>query len=202
MLRTYIQSDEREWERLLPALELAYNTTSHSSTELFPFEVMIGENPLTAADLDIVGALAPTLTPPMTKLFRQLCDRAQSHFLKAKSQQKYYADTKRRAVEYAVGDKVWLSSKHLPPFNSCPKFEPRYRGPFEVIERIGTVAYRLALPPTYDCHDVFHALPLWLPRQPMLPGLLSTMQQEIPQRTTKSTILWTNAALEMQPSTS
>ena len=31
MLRTYIKSDEREWERLLPALELAYNTTSHSS---------------------------------------------------------------------------------------------------------------------------------------------------------------------------
>ncbi|CDJ65420.1 LOW QUALITY PROTEIN: hypothetical protein ENH_00004720 [Eimeria necatrix] len=72
MLRTYIQSDEREWERLLPALEFAYNMTSHSSTELFPFEVMVGENALTAANLDIVGALAPTLTPPMTKLFRQL----------------------------------------------------------------------------------------------------------------------------------
>ncbi|CDJ50705.1 Similar to Transposon MAGGYgagandpolgenehomologues, related [Eimeria brunetti] len=79
MLRTYVQADEREWEGLLPALELAHNTTSHSSTELSPFEIMVGENPLTAADLDIVGVLAPTLTPPMTKLFRQLCDRAQSH---------------------------------------------------------------------------------------------------------------------------
>ncbi|CDJ62502.1 hypothetical protein ENH_00016550 [Eimeria necatrix] len=67
---------------------------------------MSGENPLTAADLDIVGALAPTLTPPMTKLFRQLCDRAESHILKAKWQQKYYAETKRRAVEYVVGDKL------------------------------------------------------------------------------------------------
>ncbi|CDJ63306.1 hypothetical protein ENH_00040050 [Eimeria necatrix] len=171
MLRTYIRSDEREWERLLPALELAYNTTSHSSTELSPFEVMIGENPLTAAELDIVGALAPTLTPPMTKLFRQLCDRVQSHILKAKWQQKYYADTKRRAVEYAVGDTVWLSSKHLPPFNSCPKLEPRYRGPFEVLERIGTVAYRLALPPTYECHDVFHVSQL-VPHRPRPPALV------------------------------
>ncbi|CDJ67078.1 hypothetical protein ENH_00031640 [Eimeria necatrix] len=102
MLRTYIKSDECEWKRLLPALELAYNTTSHSPTELSPFEVMIGESPLTAADLDIVGALAPTLTPPMTKLLRQLCHRAQSHILKAKWQQKEYADTKRRAVEYAL----------------------------------------------------------------------------------------------------
>ncbi|CDI76259.1 Similar to Transposon MAGGYgagandpolgenehomologues, related [Eimeria praecox] len=101
MLRTYIQSDEREWERLLPALELAYNTTSHSSTEHSPFEVMIGENPLTAADLDVVGALSPTLTPPLTKLFRQLCGRAQSHILKATCQQKHYADTHRREVGYA-----------------------------------------------------------------------------------------------------
>ena len=46
MLRTYIKSDEREWERLLPALELAYKTTRHSSIELSLFEVMIGENPL------------------------------------------------------------------------------------------------------------------------------------------------------------
>ncbi|CDJ54307.1 hypothetical protein EBH_0057120 [Eimeria brunetti] len=84
--RTYIQSEEREWERLLPALELAYNTTNHSSTEPFP---LIGEKPLTAADLDVVGALSSTLRLPMTKLFRQLCDPAQSHILKAKIQQKH-----------------------------------------------------------------------------------------------------------------
>ncbi|CDI87690.1 hypothetical protein EPH_0073510 [Eimeria praecox] len=142
MLRTYIQSDEREWECLLPALELVYNTTSHSSTELSPFEVMIGENPLTAADLDVV--VSPTLTPPMTKLFRQLCDRAQRHILKAKCQQKHYADTRRREVEYAVGDKVWLSSKHLPPLNTCPKFEPRFRGSFAITESIGSVAVLLS----------------------------------------------------------
>ncbi|CDJ64468.1 Os06g0493000 protein, related [Eimeria necatrix] len=91
----------------------------------------------------------------MTKLFRQLCNRAQSHILKAKCKQKYYADTRRRAVEYAGDDKVWLSSKHLPASTSCPKFEPCYRGPFQVTERIKTVAYRLALPPTCECHDVF-----------------------------------------------
>ncbi|CDJ67487.1 hypothetical protein ENH_00038390 [Eimeria necatrix] len=132
---------------------------------------MIGENPLTVANLDIVGAIAPTLTPLMNKLFRQLCDRAQNHILKAKWQQKYYADTKRRAVEYAVGDKVWLSSKCLPPFNSCPKFEPHYRGPFEVIEGIETVAYRLALPPTYECHNAFHVSQL-VPHRPPPPDMV------------------------------
>ncbi|CDJ31924.1 uncharacterized protein EMH_0010710 [Eimeria mitis] len=66
--RRWSHTDESEWERLLPALELAYNTTSHSSTELSPFEVMIGQNPVTAGDIDIVGDLAPKVTPPMKKL--------------------------------------------------------------------------------------------------------------------------------------
>ena len=156
MLRTYIQSDERAWESLLPALELAYNTTSHSSTELSPFEVMIGQNPVTAADIDIVGPLSPTLTPPMTKLFRRLCDRAQAHILRAKWSQKSYYDAKHRDVEYAVGDKVWISSRHLPTDSSCSKFTPRYLGPFPILERIGQVAYRIQLPSSYSCHDVFH----------------------------------------------
>ncbi|CDJ53288.1 hypothetical protein EBH_0006870 [Eimeria brunetti] len=170
MLCTYVQADEREWEGLLPALELAYNTTSHSSTELSPFEIMIGENPLTAADLDIVGALAPTLTPPMTILFRQLCDRAQSRILKAKWRQKYYADAHCRGVEYKVGDQVWLSSKRLPALNHFSKFEPKYRSPFTVTQRIGTVAYRLAFPPHmrdtmfFTSHNWSHITPahrLW-----------------------------------------
>ncbi|CDJ28913.1 Retrotransposon nucleocapsid protein, related [Eimeria mitis] len=170
MLRTYIQTDERDWERLLPALELAYNTTSHSSTELSPFEIMIGQNPITAADLDVVGNLDPTLTPPMTKIFQQLCDRAQGHILKAKWQQKQYADAHRCDVRYSTGDKVWISSHHLPPLNQCPKLEPRFRGPFLVLERIGAVAYRIALPPTYSCHNVFHVSQLVpdRPRDPMM----------------------------------
>lgn len=52
---------------ILLALELAHNA-NHSSTELSPFEVIIGENPLTATDFHTVGALSPTLTSPMTKL--------------------------------------------------------------------------------------------------------------------------------------
>ncbi|CDJ31595.1 LOW QUALITY PROTEIN: uncharacterized protein EMH_0009550 [Eimeria mitis] len=151
MLRTYIQTDEQEWENLLPALELAYNNTPHSSTELSPFEVMIGENPVTAADLDIVGSLPPTLSPPMTKLLKRLCDRARAHILKAKWRQKYYADAGLRPLEYKVGDQAW--------------FEPRYQGPFSALERIREVAYRIALPRTYTGHNVFHVSQL-VPHRP------------------------------------
>ncbi|CDJ31386.1 LOW QUALITY PROTEIN: uncharacterized protein EMH_0066410 [Eimeria mitis] len=194
MLRTYIQTDERECKRLLPPLELAYNTTSHSSTELSPFEVMIGQNPVTAADLNVIGNLAPTLSPPMTKLFQQLCDRAQSHILKAKPpmtklfqqlcdraqshilkakwRQKRYADAHRRDEQYNPGDRVWISSLNLPGLNQCSKFEPRFCGPFTVLQRIGQVAHRIQLPPTYTCHNVFHVSQV-VPDRPRDPQMKS-----------------------------
>ena len=39
---------------------------------------------------------------------------------------------------------------------SCAKLAPRFCGPFSIIDRIGPVAYRLALPPIVKFHDVFH----------------------------------------------
>ncbi|CDJ54060.1 Pol protein, related [Eimeria brunetti] len=67
-----------------------------------------------------------------------------------------YADTRRRDVTYTPGDLVWVSSRNLPGLNQCSNFEPRFRGPFPINERIGQVAHRVALPPTYTCHSVFH----------------------------------------------
>ncbi|XP_042467297.1 uncharacterized protein LOC122050461 [Zingiber officinale] len=74
--------------------------------------------------------------------------------------QKSYADRRRRPLEFSVGDHVFLRvspTKGVKRFGLRGKLAPRYIGPFEILERIGAVAYRLALPPSLlGVHDVFH----------------------------------------------
>ncbi|CAN6482804.1 unnamed protein product [Victoria cruziana] len=74
--------------------------------------------------------------------------------------QKSYADRRRRALEFEVGDFVFLKispTKGIFRFGKKGKLSPRFIGPFEVIEKIGSCAYRLALSPHLSqVHDVFH----------------------------------------------
>ena len=67
---------------------------------------------------------------------------------------------RRRTLEFEVGDHV--SSKVIPKkgvvrFGMRGNLSPRFIGPFEILERVGTFAYRLALPPSMSgVHEVFH----------------------------------------------
>ncbi|KAK5819679.1 hypothetical protein PVK06_024698 [Gossypium arboreum] len=78
----------------------------------------------------------------------------------ASDRQKSYADLKRKEIKFQVGDKVFLKVspwKKVLRFGRKGKLSPRFIGPYEIIERIGPVAYRLALPPELDrIHNVFH----------------------------------------------
>ena len=70
---------------------------------------------------------------------------------KAQERQKKSADKRRRAVEYNVGDKVWLSTAHIllqgnKELDRSMKFGAKFIGPFEVVEVKNTNAYRLKLP--------------------------------------------------------
>ena len=78
----------------------------------------------------------------------------------AKSRQKSYADTRRRQVNFQVGDHVYLRVtplKGTKRFHVKGKLAPRFIGPFEITARRGEVAYQLELPPELsDVHNVFH----------------------------------------------
>ena len=77
----------------------------------------------------------------------------------ARDRKKNYADKKITKKEYEVGEHVFLrvkSNKSGLRTGLYAKLAPRYVGPFEILARIGLVAYQLALPPYIRIHDGFH----------------------------------------------
>ena len=78
----------------------------------------------------------------------------------AQDRQKMYADRRQVNLTFEIGDRVFLRIspwKGVLRFGKKGKLSPRYIGPYEILDKIGPVAYRLALPPELDrIHDVFH----------------------------------------------
>jgi hypothetical protein len=78
----------------------------------------------------------------------------------AQTQQKSYADKRRRDLSFEIGDFVYVKVSPMRGtrrFKVKGKLAPRYVGPFKVIDRKGEVAYQLELPSQLsDVHDVFH----------------------------------------------
>jgi hypothetical protein len=73
--------------------------------------------------------------------------------------QKSYADSNRNHREFKVGDHVFLkvkTNRSSLKLGSCTKLATRFCGPFEIPERIGPVAYMLALATSMTVHNVFH----------------------------------------------
>ncbi|KAG8498138.1 hypothetical protein CXB51_007053 [Gossypium anomalum] len=130
MLRCCILEFEGNWERYLPLIEFAYNNSYQSSIKMASYEAL--------------------------KKVKVIRDSLKA----ASGRQKSYADLKRKEIEFQVGDKVFLKVspwKKVLRFGRKGKLSPRFIGPYEIIERIGPVAYRLALPPELDrIHNVFH----------------------------------------------
>ena len=77
----------------------------------------------------------------------------------AQDRHKIYADSNITHKEFKVGDHVFLkvkTNKSSLKLGSCAKLAARFCGPFEILERIGPIAYMLALPESMNVHNVFH----------------------------------------------
>ena len=98
--------------------------------------------------------------PKLVQINTEKVELAKQKMKEAQSRQKSYSDKHRRALEFYPGDRVFV--KVSPIWGTCRfgikgKLSPRYVGPFEILERVGEVAYRLALPPQMShIHNVFH----------------------------------------------
>ena len=100
--------------------------------------------------------MGPDLVMDALEKVRMIRERLKT----AQSRQKSYADVRRRDLEFKVGDWVYLKvspMKGVVRFGKKGKLSPRYVGPYEIIRRVGKVAYELGLPKEMELvHPVFH----------------------------------------------
>ncbi|TYK21999.1 ty3-gypsy retrotransposon protein [Cucumis melo var. makuwa] len=130
MLRACVLEFSGSWDSHLHLMEFAYNNSYQATIGMAPFEALYA------------------------------IQRYRARILTTQSRQKSYADVWRKDLEFDMGDMVFLKvapMKGVLRFEKKRKLSPRFVGPFEILERIGPVAYRLALPPSFSAvHDVFH----------------------------------------------
>ncbi|GKB45692.1 hypothetical protein Tco_0896445 [Tanacetum coccineum] len=131
----------------------------HSSIRCAPFEELYGRkcrSPVLWAEIGESSLIGPELVQETTDKVVLIKEKLKA----ARDGQKRYANNRHKPLEFEVGDHVMLKVspwKGVIRFGKKVKLAPRYVGPFEILERIGPVAYRLRLLEELSgVHDTFH----------------------------------------------
>nr|GEZ88300.1 putative reverse transcriptase domain-containing protein [Tanacetum cinerariifolium] len=147
------------WVNHLPLVKFSYNNSYHASIKAAPFEALYGRKCRSLVywtEVREAQILGPELIQETTEKIIQIKQRMQA----AHDRQKSYADLKHKSMEFQVGDNVMLKVspwKGVVRFGKRGKLNPRYVRPFNVLERIRDVAYKLDLPEELSrVHNTFH----------------------------------------------
>ncbi|GKC27989.1 retrotransposon protein, putative, ty3-gypsy subclass [Tanacetum coccineum] len=128
--------------------EFSYDNSYHSSVRCASFEALYGRkcrSPIMWTEVGEGHLIGPKLVQETTEKISQIKDRLKA----AQDRQKSYADKRRKPLEFSVGDYVLLKVspwKGVVHFGKKGKLAPRFVGPFEIVEKVGPVAYMLDSP--------------------------------------------------------
>ncbi|GJY27098.1 hypothetical protein Tco_0401824 [Tanacetum coccineum] len=147
-------------KRYKTAIRFKYMLSNHSGCiRCAPFEALYERkcrSPVLWVEIGGSILIGPELVQEMIDKVVLVMEKPKA----ARDHQKSYADKRNKPLEFEVGNQVLLK---VSPWKSVVRFEkkgklaPRYVGPFEILERIGLVAYRLRLPEELiGVHDTFH----------------------------------------------
>ncbi|GKA25743.1 putative reverse transcriptase domain-containing protein [Tanacetum coccineum] len=153
MSTTYHPQTDRQSERTIQTLKDMLRACAA------PFKALYGRKCRSPVCWDEVGEVqltCPEIVQETTEKIIPIKQRMQA----TRDRQKSYADLKRKSMDFQVGDNVMLKIspwKGVVCFGKWGKLNPRYAGPFNVLEKVGSVTYKLELPQELSrVHNTFH----------------------------------------------
>ena len=159
MLSSCAINYEGSWNRHIPLVEFVYNNSFQSSIGIAPYEALYGRKcraPLCWTELSEKKIIGTNLIQEIEEKVKMVRERLKV----ATYRQKFSTDMRRKDSLYEIDEKVFLKVspwKKVMRFGKNGKLSPRFIFPYEVIGKVGPVAYRLALPPELEKnHNVFH----------------------------------------------
>ncbi|GKB51033.1 ty3-gypsy retrotransposon protein [Tanacetum coccineum] len=158
-LRFFVFDNPKAWIDFLPWAEFWYNTAFQTSIGVTPFKVVYGRDPPSVIT-DSFYDDTPDDVIEQLKKRDALLAQLKINLGRAQARMKKYADKKRCELSFAIGDYVFVKlqpyRQHSVKLQQNQKLGMRYFGPFQVLQQIGPVAYKLDLPATSRIHPVFH----------------------------------------------
>ena len=157
-LRGYCNYQQDNWLDFLSLAEFSHNNKISSTTGMTPFFANYGFHPR----WELMPA--PDAPKPNNKAVESFVDKLrdlEQHIMAeikwANAAYSEQADKHRSAPpNLKIGDEVWLLSRNIRTQRPSRKLDFKRLGRFKILERIGTHAYKLDLPPTMKVHPVFH----------------------------------------------
>jgi len=149
LLRARILEFEGHLEDHLPLVEFTYNNSYQTTIGMTPYEALFGRKCRTLVCWHEIGE-RKLLGPELVHITTDKVKVIKKRMKEAQDRQKSYVNHRRWPLEFSRGDKVFL-------FEMKGKLAPWYIGLFKILERIGSVAYQLKLPPYLKkIHSIFH----------------------------------------------
>ena len=138
-------------DELLPLIKFAYNNSYHATIQMTLFETLYGRRCGTPVFWEEVGT-QQLMGPKLVQVTNAVVQKLKSRILTAQSRQKSYASIRRKDVKFAVGEHVLLKvvpMRGVLRFGKMGKLSSKFIGPFEILEKIDVMAYRLVA--THSC---------------------------------------------------
>ena len=159
MLRACVMEFKGSWDIHLALMEFGYDNSYQASIEMAPFEVLYGRKFRTPVCWDEVGERR-LVGPELVQITSEKVKVVRDNLKIARDRQRSYADNRGKDLQFEIGDWVFLKIspwKGVLIFGRRGKLSPRYIGPYEIVSKVGPVAYRLKVPLELSrIYDTFH----------------------------------------------